>query len=335
MQMAEAPEEEFKNEALAQTTAEAAPDAARETTAEQGVKAPEIEAVSEVPVLAPQVPEEPAAPVADDEVMAALQTLMPGPDGDSASARPLEHQGLTSIPAEASNNREHSGPHWIAEEVAMAGDEALRSLEDEMNQAYGIHHIEALRTAVKAEDEPAVSGVSAVSADTGTPAQTDGNPAVYAMASAAAVGETVAVPWTPSANVTAHEKFAIETPSVREEGVSEPEVGANQASPVAADSDTNEIVGGTEVMAANWKNIRDSIAGAAAKSAPSKEHFQEPETMKSDPDAITPLASESARASLGATDPTAIANIVESVLAELRPKIVEEIARKLADPKKS
>jgi len=35
-----------------------------------------------------------------------------------------------------------------------------------------------------------------------------------------------------------------------------------------------------------------------------------------------------------ATDPTAIANIVDSVLAELRPKIVEEIARKLADTKK-
>jgi hypothetical protein len=35
-----------------------------------------------------------------------------------------------------------------------------------------------------------------------------------------------------------------------------------------------------------------------------------------------------------ASDPKAIASIVDSVLAELRPKIVEEIAKKLADSKK-
>ena len=32
-------------------------------------------------------------------------------------------------------------------------------------------------------------------------------------------------------------------------------------------------------------------------------------------------------------DPRAIANIVDSVLAELRPKIVEEISRKLGEKK--
>jgi hypothetical protein len=40
-------------------------------------------------------------------------------------------------------------------------------------------------------------------------------------------------------------------------------------------------------------------------------------------------------AASGATDPSAIASIVDSVLAELRPKIVEEIAKKkLSDTKK-
>jgi hypothetical protein len=85
-----------------------------------------------------------------------------------------------------------------------------------------------------------------------------------------------------------------------------------------------------DVMAASWKNIRDSIAGAAPKPALSKEEFREPEPATVD------LASpaETAPARLRASDPTAIANIVDSVLAELRPKIVEEIARKLADSKK-
>ncbi len=55
--------------------------------------------------------------------------------------------------------------------------------------------------------------------------------------------------------------------------------------------------------------------------------------MKSEvePGAVAPESAPTA----GATDPRAIASIVDSVLAELRPKIVEEIAKKLADPKKS
>lgn len=85
-------------------------------------------------------------------------------------------------------------------------------------------------------------------------------------------------------------------------------------------------------MAASWKNIRDSIAGAAAQPALAKEDFREVEPATSG-QASTAAADQPA-AKLKASDPTAIANIVDSVLAELRPKIVEEIARKLADPKK-
>lgn len=85
-------------------------------------------------------------------------------------------------------------------------------------------------------------------------------------------------------------------------------------------------------MAASWKNIRDSIAGAAAQPALAKEDFRDVEPTTSG-QAATAAADQPA-SKLKASDPTAIANIVDSVLAELRPKIVEEIARKLADPKK-
>ncbi len=87
-------------------------------------------------------------------------------------------------------------------------------------------------------------------------------------------------------------------------------------------------------MAASWKNIRDSIAGAAPKQAPSKEEFREPEAVTGDHPVSPASPAEDASSPLRASDPTAIANIVDSVLAELRPKIVEEIARKLADSKK-
>ena len=83
-------------------------------------------------------------------------------------------------------------------------------------------------------------------------------------------------------------------------------------------------------MVAQWKNIRDSTAGSAAKPAPAKDECKGPEPEV----ASAPLVVEKAHTASGATDPSAIASIVDSVLAELRPKIVEEIAKKLGDTKK-
>jgi len=97
----------------------------------------------------------------------------------------------------------------------------------------------------------------------------------------------------------------------------------------------NDPFGGTETMAANWKNIRDSIAGSAAKPAPAKEEFiDRSDAAASHARSPEPASSSDEVPRPSASDPTAIANIVESVLAELRPKIVEEITRKLSDPKK-
>jgi hypothetical protein len=88
-----------------------------------------------------------------------------------------------------------------------------------------------------------------------------------------------------------------------------------------------EIAEGAEDMVANWKNIRDSIAGAAPKRAPSKEDVPvEPVKAETEPSAAAPHDTAPA----GAADAKAIASIVDSVLAELRPRIVEEIAKKLS-----
>lgn len=90
-------------------------------------------------------------------------------------------------------------------------------------------------------------------------------------------------------------------------------------------------------MAASWKNIRDSIvSGGAAKPAVAKDKDEaaaiDPAGETQEPAAAPAPASPSSASS--ASDPKAIASIVDSVLAELRPKIVEEIAKKLADSKK-
>jgi twitching motility two-component system response regulator PilH len=119
--------------------------------------------------------------------------------------------------------------------------------------------------------------------------------------------------------------------------------------PFAASADASQEMisaGGTDSMAKNseslgFKMIRQSPAGT--KSGPvapvTKENFDAPATPAAEPVAMAAAASAEAAPAIPpmpatAPDPRAIASIVDSVLAELRPKIVEEIAKKLAEPQK-
>jgi CheY-like chemotaxis protein len=121
-----------------------------------------------------------------------------------------------------------------------------------------------------------------------------------------------------------------------------------QVAPAAPTEMTLETIsaGDEDSMAKNsesglgFKMIRQSPAGtkAAASAAPvTKENFEP--AAKAEPAAMAAAASAEAAPAVppmpaSAPDPRAIASIVDSVLAELRPKIVEEIAKKLAEPNK-
>ena len=128
-----------------------------------------------------------------------------------------------------------------------------------------------------------------------------------------------------------------------------PPVEEEPAEPYAASADGSQETipaGGTDSMAKNseslgFKMIRQSPAGSkAASGAPvTKENFDAPTVPAAEPAAMAAAASAEAASPAPpmpatAPDPRAIASIVDSVLAELRPKIVEEIAKKLADSKK-
>jgi hypothetical protein len=91
----------------------------------------------------------------------------------------------------------------------------------------------------------------------------------------------------------------------------------------------------------NWKQIRESIVGsqltaqiADAAAAGLKDVQPEeasPVMSEGDEEAAE---SESDESSTAAGESTAIASIVESVLAELKPKLMEEIAKKMKTDKK-
>ena len=100
---------------------------------------------------------------------------------------------------------------------------------------------------------------------------------------------------------------------------------------------TSEAAGGEDDMSkdrgkngkSNWHQIRTGSAAAGTHDA--VEAAKQAEPAEEAPKAMAAAAAaESGAASAASSDPNAIASIVDSVLADLRPKIVEEIAKKLA-----
>ena len=299
---------------------------------------------------AAEVSTPPAPPGADDEVMAALQSLMPAnldadPMPAHASASDLAPSALAAITGDSAVLKAHApGPRWIAEEVALADDEGTISLQREMEHAYAAVAASGAVLAASAAlaEEPSTPAAINPGENSAIPSHAQDQPtesaAVYAMAAGAAESATIAAPAhehlshadvTPAeAQATAESSTPIShSPSL----MSGTAPGTLPSEP--QDSTEAHISEGVEDMAASWKNIRDSIAtGGAVKAAPGKEKEETTpvETPHSDRSAASaPEAPISASA-----DPKAIASIVDSVLAELRPRIVEEIAKKLADSRK-
>ena len=360
--------------------------ATTESSAQENVSAPaSVQEASVVAASAASMAS--AAPPADDEVMAALQSLMPRPDASSSSAQAGSNgsgrgheitSALAALTAQLDSKtmKAHvAGPRWIAEEVAFSAGEASLSLQREMEGAYAAIAAEASLRASSA-DSVAVSPTESVARVAETPAATASQPdpaeaTIRAMASAAGAGDIA--PVTASAQIVAQETV-VETMSspeaeaaalgdssatpdarLRITEVESPAVASAAAPAVAPDAQISEpetqepkipesqipetpipevqMAQGADEMA-NWKNIRDSIAGAAPRRAPSKEEIAEIERATAEV-AVPGAPAHEAAPSTSASDAKAIASIVDSVLAELRPKIVEEIAKKLAtDPKK-
>jgi len=131
-------------------------------------------------------------------------------------------------------------------------------------------------------------------------------------------------------------EVALDVPqdTVAEHNVPQPDV-PQQSVPQSNDS---ELAATTAAAWATWRQIRDSVPGPTnqnASESTNTEHAQEPvpaaalavaagaETSPCDSSASTQIMS--------AANSQTVASIVDSLLAELRPRIVEEISKKLAE----
>jgi CheY-like chemotaxis protein len=413
--IAEAPSE-VRSEVESPVATAASQDVQAEAHAES-VPVQPVEVAAGIPAAESAITPAPAPAAQDEEVMAALQNLIPA-NGDAAGPSSESSSSLLATVAEfAHGGGPSSRPRWIFEEAVVTADEAALSLEQEMEKAYAsfaaseaarllatsaldsltpaqpstvaaaiveqpASTVEAPPFADSANEGANTEIVSAPPAFTEAVAQSTEAPAVHAMASAAGAGEGgISIPTASASAEPASAAFepqvapidsavsdvsarAVEQPAETVRSVvTDFQVAAASASisgaelapddsqsPVSAeavvaspDASFETIsAGDDDIMGKNsestgFKMIRQSPAGAKpAPASVTKENFDaaavaEPAAMAAAASAETaPVPPMPATA----PDPRAIASIVDSVLAELRPKIVEEIAKKLTDPNK-
>lgn len=178
-----------------------------------------------------------------------------------------------------------SGPRWVAENVALTAEEAVRSLDEEMRQAQAasdpIPEQEKTQESIQAESQE-------VAEDEQTANQPEGeiSGAAFAAAASASGSSSQAV----SGSTTSETPAAAEMPGSLD----------------------------------NWERVRDTVVGqqVAAAIAQSVASMAENQQAAADQPATQPASG----------DP--LSSIVDNVLAELKPRLLAEIAKQLASNKK-
>jgi len=231
------------------------------------------------------------------------------------------------------------GNRWVAEAVPMSPEETAGSLEAEMFRTF------ATSTGGQAQGNNGASVNTGSEPGVGTPGTAAESRAelsaftaaeislASAMAASASFSEQQKdssakleegpeeVAGTTFADAIRHEETESASPAARTISSVSAEALARQE-----DSSSENGPGGQEAMGkeangkgkSTWHQIRSGAPAASDAVEAAKQGEENPKTMAA------------AASADGASDPNSIASIVDSVLADLRPRIVEEIAKKLA-----
>jgi twitching motility two-component system response regulator PilH len=290
----------------------------------------------------------------DAEVLAALASLGSSSDLSAKTGEPVF--STTSAAAElVAAAAKFTGPRWIAESIPVPLDEATFILELEMQKQYAAF---AAADAVCAKLAGATSSVVYESPAVAQPAATFSEAASIAIVETAPepVEEFRAVVESSSEETISEEKgeaFAAAAGASENGGVGL--VAAPEVSEASA-AEPGEAQRESELAAAwaNWKQIRGSIMGSQTVvqiSAPIEEvaAVAEPEAMQAEvvqaepaeivqaegaPEIEAAEVSASAVEEAEADGASDISDIVDNMLAELKPKLMKEIAKKLKTDKK-
>jgi twitching motility two-component system response regulator PilH len=307
----------------------------------------ETAAVPESSTVAPEksIPEQ--SKLAEHEVAAVLASLE-FVNGTATDSQPDEPFFATI--AVAPTREEPAGPRWVATSVPLTEEESSLVLEEEMQKAL------AAMAELSAAEAPSAPTVSAVASESVQPP----------VESASDIPETTSQEPTPAPVATLVEQAPASSEPVVREGQAAYAAAASSGSAVSetttsieavASAPTTEPTPSVEVAPpqpdselasawATWKQIRESVvspqitsqvAEAAASALSTESAPTEPapaEAISTESTAPEVNAEETQNATATGEDSEAIANIVDSVLSELKPKLMKEIAKKMGKPKK-
>jgi twitching motility two-component system response regulator PilH len=323
------------------------------------VSLPEIPVIAEVasPNLAPEAVE--TGKLGTEEVAAALASL-PG-DGvvESVESQPEPTAVVSSGP-------ESTGPRWIVEAVALKDDEAGLVLEQEMIKAQAAMAASAgeapsapaTQIEVAPEQNLSVSQAE-VASSLESPAIPESSPqpeeslplpvAVIAEESPvdAVAAQAETAPVEASVAEVKEEAFAASAAAgAAPESISTADAISHAGATIDAPQGTPSPVSApvdrareSELAAAwaSWKQVRDSVASPQFASQLADVAAAGLTDAPASPSATseTPAQPEmTSEAAAGAQEESGnIASIVDSVLAELKPKLMEEIAKKIKKDK--
>ena len=281
----------------------------------------------------PEVAASATAPAAegftDSEVDAALASL--GADDimsrlhaeEQAHVRSLDYVDSQAAAAWAEEPTAIGSTKWIAQEMRLEENEASLVLEEEMQKAYAVLQAEeeakASAAQVQSWEESAASAapVAAETVHDAAPVDLIGSIEVHASQPVEEVAGVAVEEETNSYAAAAASSSGF--PVYADSPVSR---SAEAPDPPRTKQEDPEL---TEAWA-RWRQIRESVADpqfvsqvADIATAELQNAQQQEPTNNSKPAAIP--------------DANAIASIVDSVLAQLKPKLVEEIARQLSEKK--
>jgi hypothetical protein len=265
--------------------------------------------------------------------------------------------------------QEFSGPRWIAEPVALREDEATLVLAQEMEKAYAAFaaadaacmsfasspepyaslpvaeapaaNPEAAYAPVESSSnsnsfesqpqEPAAHTTAMSSEESEAPEAESSAAAASPQVDAVSDSSVSELPESAAYAAAASASSSTADAKMDAEAIAQPSPLAESSESVAAAPEPSEGHGESELVAAwaNWKQIRESVIGSQLTSqiadtvAEVKEQSSEPQP-ESQPGASSATEEETSE----------ISNIVDSVLADLKPKLMAEIARKMGKEKK-
>ena len=303
----------------------------------------------------------PEIPTADD-VTAALASLAPTAADQASDEQPTGQVPELATAAMAVNAGADTcaGPRWIAEEAPVSEEESALVLELEMQRAYAAFAAaDAARwgnyrpVSDAAQPEPAISISQPEATEQPREAAYDAEVAakvaayidneedlIYSEIAAAANSETAeSVKSTPDAasvmaEPEAEEKAAYAVAAAAAPAVSSGPVEVQPATEVpCAPAEPASPQHEAELATAwdHWKHIRESVVGPDLTAQIAESVAVVAQESPSEP----ALDSAQAEASSDTGDEAnEIASIVDSVLADLKPKLMQEIAKKMGKGKK-